>query len=66
MKMKTQLDVARHRLFDAEMLNAANVKLFPGSSRDAKPEQVAEQVVKAIAQVEAGDFELIEQFDDND
>jgi len=64
--MKTQLDVARHRLFDVDMLNAANVKLFPGSSRDATPEKVAEQVNKAIAQVEAGDVELINEFDDND
>jgi hypothetical protein len=32
------------------------IKLFPGSSRDASPEKVAEQVNKAIAQMEAADF----------
>lgn len=63
--MKTQLDVARHRLFDAGMLNAANMKLFPGNSRDAAPEKVAEQVNKAVAQIEAGDFEVVEDFDDD-
>lgn len=62
--MKTQLEVARHRLFDKDALHAANVKLFPGSNRDATPEMLAEQVNNAIAQIEAGDYELVEQFED--
>jgi len=41
------------------------VWLFPGSSRDAPPDKVAEQVNKAIAQIEAGDFELVEDFGDD-
>lgn len=61
--MKTQLDVAKHRLFDVDALNAANVKLYPGSSRDATPEKVAEQVNKAIAQIEVGDFDLVDDFE---
>jgi hypothetical protein len=63
-KMKTQLELAKHRLFDPDALNAANIKLFPGSSRDATPEQFAEQINKALAQIEAGDFELIDNFED--
>lgn len=62
--MGTQLEVAKHRLFDEKGLNADNVKLFPGSYRDATPEQMAEQINKAITQIEAGDFDLVEEFDD--
>ena len=58
--MRTQLEVAKHRLFDRGALNADNVKLFPGSDRDASRERMAEQVNKAISQIEAGDFDLVE------
>lgn len=62
--MQTQLEIAKHRLFDKEALGATDIKLFPGSNRDATPEQVAEQINKAIAQIEAGDYELVEQSED--
>ncbi|MBF0246703.1 MAG: hypothetical protein HQL36_01305 [Alphaproteobacteria bacterium] len=62
--MRTQIDVAKHRLFDEGALNADNVKLFPGSRRDASREEMAEQVNKALSQIEAGDFELVVDFDD--
>lgn len=55
---------ARHRLFDREGLQATNVKFFPGTSRDVTPEQIAEQITKAIAQIEAGDYEEVDQFPD--
>lgn len=64
MTKATQLEMAKHRLFDASGLNVENVKLFPGSNRDATPEQMAEQINKALAQIEAGDYEVVEQFDD--
>jgi hypothetical protein len=54
--MADQLEVAKHRLFDAAELRADNVKLFPGSNRDATKAQMAEQVTKVIAQIETGDF----------
>lgn len=59
MTVATQLEVAKHRLFDEKTLHAANVKLFPGSNREATPEQMAEQVNKAIAQIEVGDYEEV-------
>ena len=62
--MATQLETAKHRLFDKGALNADNVKLYPGSDRDATPEQMAEQINKAIAQIDAGDYEIVD--DDND
>lgn len=62
--MPTQLDIAKRRLFDEEALNADNIKLFPGTNRDSTPEQMAEQINKAIAQIDAGDYELVEDFED--
>lgn len=64
-EMGTQLELAKHRLFDRKMLHVSNVKLFPGGDREATPEQMAEQINKAIAQIEAGDFESVEDFCDD-
>ena len=63
--MGTQMEMARHLLFDADGLNVSNVKLFPGASREVTVDQVAEQVNKAIAQIEAGDYDVVDQFDDD-
>ncbi len=61
--MASQLEIAKRRLFDNDGLHAENVKLFPGTSRDITSEQMAEQINKALAQLETGDFELEETFD---
>jgi hypothetical protein len=55
--MGQQLDLAKKRLFDKDALGVTNIKLFPGSSRDTTPEQFAEEINKAISQVEAGGYE---------
>lgn len=57
--MTDQLEVAKHRLFDEAELRSDNIKLFPGSDRDATKSQMAEQVTKVIAQLESGDFEEV-------
>ena len=62
--MGTQLELAKRRLFSVDSVYASNVKLFPGSDRDVTAEQMAGEVNKAIAQIEAGDFELVEDFAD--
>lgn len=59
--MKTQMEIAKHRLFDARELGAKDIKLFPGTNRDSSPEQMAEQVNKAIAQIVSGDFDVVDQ-----
>jgi len=59
--MKTQMEIARHRLFDEEELNARNIKLYPGTDRNATPDQMAEQVNKAIAQIVSGDFDVVDE-----
>ncbi len=58
--MGTQLELAKKRLFDKESLNVGNIKIHPGSSRDATSEQIAEQINRAISQIEAGDFDLVD------
>lgn len=58
--MGTQLELAKKRLFDSDALNVTNIKLFPGSSRDTTADQFAEQINKALSQIEAGDFEEID------
>ncbi|MBI4182568.1 MAG: hypothetical protein HY521_01065 [Proteobacteria bacterium] len=62
--MKAQMELATKRLFSTEGLAVNNVKLFPGSNRDTTPEQMAEQINKAISQIDSGDFDLVDQFDD--
>ena len=52
-----QLEIAKRRLFDQDGLAASNFGVTLGSSRDVTSEQIAEQVNRAISQIEAGDFE---------
>lgn len=59
--MKTQMEVAKHRLFDDKELGAKDIKLFPGTSRDSTSEKMAEQVNKAVSQIVAGDFDVVDQ-----
>ena len=59
METRTQVEIARETLFGVSGLRANDVKLFPGTDRDTTPEQMAEQVNNAIAQVLAGDFDVI-------
>lgn len=58
--MGTQVELATKRLFDKDALAATNVKMFPGSNRDTGAEQFADQINKAISQIEADDFELVD------
>ena len=62
--MQTQTERAKQKLYSAGTLEVDNIKLFPGSSRDVTAEQMAEQINKALAQIEAGDYELVEQLPD--
>lgn len=52
--MKTQLEVANIKLFGPDSLGVSNVKLYPGNRRDVTPEQFAEQINKALSQIENG------------
>jgi len=58
--MGQQLDLAKNRLFAEDALGVTNIKLFPGSNRDTSAEQFAEEINKAISQIEAGDFDEVD------
>lgn len=62
--MGAQLEFAKSRLFDADAIGASNIKLFPGHNRDATPEQLSAELNKVITQLEAGDYDLVNEFDD--
>lgn len=53
------MDVAKELLFGTDGLLVKNVKLFPGHSRDATPEQMSGQIVAAIRGISDGDYEDI-------
>lgn len=57
--MATQLEIVKNRLFQNEGLKASNIKMFPGSSREVSPEQIAEQINRALTEIEEGGFEVI-------
>jgi hypothetical protein len=56
----SQVEKAKDRLYAGEGLRASNLKLFPGSVREITPEELAEQINKAVAQIEAGDYDVVE------
>ena len=62
--MQTQLDMAKHMLFDQDALHVRNIKMYPGSSRDVTPEQMAAQINVAIASLMAGDYEDVTDCND--
>lgn len=54
--MQQQLEIAKGRLFDADAMRVTNLKLFPGTKREATAEQFAEQINKALSQIDSDDF----------
>ena len=63
--MDSKMEVAKHILFDETKLNVANVKLFPGTERDVSAGDMAQQITKALAQIDAGDYEVLVDGDDD-
>lgn len=58
--MGTQIEQAKRELYGAEGLAVSNFKLFPGTGREVTAQKFAEQVSKVVAQLEEGDYELVE------
>jgi hypothetical protein len=63
--MSTQLELAKHALFDKDGLRAADIKLYPGTDRDATSEQMAAQVNRALLQLTDGQYELVNPLDED-
>ena len=69
-KTNTMADIAGALNLDIQMFarDTRNGNLFCSSGqigREVTVDQVAEQVNKAIAQIEAGDYDVVDQFDDD-
>lgn len=62
--MANQLTLAQNRLYGADGLAVSDFKMYPGTSRDVPKEQFAEQINKVLAQIEVGDYELVEEYDE--
>ena len=63
--MDTQVGIAKSRLYGEGGLGVSDFKMFPGESRDVTPEQMAGVLNKALAQLEAGDYELVDGSDND-
>lgn len=62
--MANQVTLAQNRLYGADGLAVSDFKMYPGTDRDVSKEQFAEQINKVLAQIEAGDYDLVEQYED--
>lgn len=62
--MAMNVSMAKNRLYGDDGLKVSDFKLFPGSSADVTPDQRADQVNKILAQLEAGDFEEVTEYED--
>ena len=65
--MGKQLEAAKARLRAA---GVTNIKLFPGTNRDATPEQMAEEINRVLARIESGsdesgEYEIVDQSHDD-
>lgn len=57
-----QMQLAKTRFFSlesADSLQMANLKLFPGTNREATAEDFATQINRSLSQIEAGEFEEV-------
>lgn len=63
--MPNSIEMAKNRLYGANGLMVADIKLFHGESVDVTPNQRAEQVNKILAHLDAGDFDVVTQHSDN-
>jgi hypothetical protein len=58
--MYNQLNIAANRLFGEDGLKVSDIKLFPGMKRDITKDEFAEQINKSLADIENGDYELVD------
>lgn len=62
--MTDAIEKARIRLFGGGGLAVAGIGISPGSDRDATPQAMADQIIEVLDQLERGDYELVDTFDD--
>jgi hypothetical protein len=62
--MSLAMEEAKARLYGEGGLAVRDIKICPGSDRDATPDSVAGQIVAVLDRLEGGDFETVDNFDD--
>ena len=62
--MIDQIELAQNRLFGDSGIRAMDIKFFPGSQRDTSAEDLATELNKSLALIEAGDYEIVDECDD--
>jgi hypothetical protein len=54
----SHIAIATNRLFGPHSLQVTNLKFTPGSNREITAEQLAEELTKSLARIQAGEVEL--------
>lgn len=62
--MANQMELASNRLYGADGFNVSDFKMYPGTSRDVSKDQFVEEINKVLAQLEAGDYEVVDDCED--
>ncbi|MBC6436823.1 MAG: hypothetical protein GDA52_01500 [Rhodobacteraceae bacterium] len=58
--MSSQTRILSNRLYGTDSLKVSDVKIFPGTLREVTEEQFAEQLNRSLAEIETGDFDLVD------
>ncbi len=61
--MVDNIAIASEKLFGPTGIGATNVKLTIGYGQNITPDQLAKEVHKAITDIEAGNFEMVDTSD---
>ena len=63
--MGQELQKAKDLLFGPDGIGCTNIKIFPGSNREATTEQIAKAITESIQDVIDGNAEVVTDFDDD-
>jgi len=58
--VSSQTRILSNRLYGTDSLKVSDVKIFPGTLREVTEEQFAEQLNRSLAEIETGDFDLVD------
>lgn len=59
--MGAALEILKNKLFDADAINTGNIKLYPGTNREATPEDIAKEISQSLTRLAAGSTSQIEE-----
>lgn len=62
--MRSGIEDAKARLYGEDGLAVRDIGISPGSDREATPDSIAGQIVRVLDQLERGDYEVVDTFED--